>query len=183
MTQPTPNPRTQRSVAGMIYAMAITVVVGGGWYFINRPSNADNPVQTVEWKPWVTSGRDDHKLVTLAPVALPAGWRATSAQYQSGVSPHWELGMLTRSQRFVGLEESYDYTDAMVHRYVDKNAVKGKDVTLGGVVWQTWTDAGGDYGLIRTLPAPSGQQERVLVYGSAPGAQIRAFAGSLTGPG
>jgi hypothetical protein len=43
-----------------------------------------------------------------------------------------------------------------------------------------WRDSGGDYALVRRTAAPHGRDpETVLVVGSAPDAQIRAFAGTL----
>lgn len=175
-------PRYQRSVAGMVGAMIVAVVVAGGWYVLGRPDESVRPVPeipTAEWHTWVKAGRADGKLVTYAPSSVPSGWKVTSANYQTGVAPHWHLGLLTPGD-YVGLEESRDTTDNVVHQFVDENAVQGKDVTIGGSTWQTWTDAGGDYGLVRTAAAPDGQQQRVLVYGSAPNRKIEDFAASLT---
>jgi len=179
------RPQYQRSVSGLVIAMVVALVVAIGWYYLARGDQDAHPVDTIstsEWGNWVKAGRADGKLVTLAPGALPKGWRATSASYDSGVSPHWHLGMLTSSDNFVGLEESLDTTDALVREYVDDNATKGKDVTIGGATWQTYTDAGGDYAVVRTITAPGGGQERVMVVGSAKKSEIRDFAGSLSAP-
>lgn len=183
MSQPAPtpaSPASRRSFAGLVGAMLVTVLVGGGWYLLGRPHADVQPVKTVPWAFWVTSGRSDGKLAMLAPAALPRGWRPTSASYVSGVDPRWHLGMLTPQGKFVGLEESPRTTQDLVEQYVDENATRGKDVTVGGARWQSWTDAGGDYAVVRTLAAPGGGQERVLVYGSAPDAQVRSFAESLS---
>lgn len=173
-------PAHQRSFAGMIGAMLVTVVVGGGWYLLARGDQDPHPVEAQPWAFWVDSGRSDGKLAILAPDALPKGWRATSASYDSGTDPHWHLGLLTATGKFVGLEESPSSTEDLVSEYVDENATRGKDVTIDGVAWQTYTDSGGDYAVVRTVKAPGGGQERVLVFGSAPDAQIRSFAGSLS---
>jgi hypothetical protein len=167
----------------MVVAMVVATVVAVGWYYLARPNQATQPVPvitTAEWGTWVTAGRDDHKLVTMAPSALPAGWRATSATYVTGVAPHWHLGMLTGTNKYVGIEEALDPTDDLIRQFVDDNAVRGADATVGGQTWQVWTDSGGDYALIRTLTPPHGGQERLLVYGSAPDAQVRAFAATLS---
>lgn len=182
MSTQSASPRYQRSVAGMVGAMIVATVVAGGWYLLGRPDESVRPIATVktaDWHGWVNAGRKDGKLITFAPQRVPDGWRVTSANYQTGVAPHWHLGLLTPSD-YVGLEESRDTTEHVVQQFVDENAVQGKDVTVDGTTWQTWTDSGGDYALIRTVAAPDGEQQRVLVYGSAPDQDIRDYAGSLS---
>lgn len=176
----TGSSRYQRSVGGMAVAMVVAVAVAIGWYYLGRPNEDARPIKSVEWANWVKSARADGKLAALAPTALPKGWVARAASYQSGSSPHWYLRMLTGSGTFVGLEESLDSADDLIEEYVDENASQGEDVTIDGVTWQTYTDSGGDYAVVRTLTAPSGERERILVYGSAADADIRDFAGSLS---
>ncbi|RNL80858.1 DUF4245 family protein [Nocardioides marmorisolisilvae] len=171
--------RRIRPMMSGIVALAVALVTAIGWYYIGRPDESQQPVQTVEWQPWVKAGKADHKLLMLAPSALPEGWRATSANYVSGVSPHWHLGMLTGTGKFVGVDEARDTVADMVETYVDANAVKGDDVEINGLRWQTWTDDGGDYALVQTFVGPDGNQENVVVVGSAADAQIRAFVASL----
>lgn len=175
-----PSPSGNRSVVGLIVAMVVAVGVTVVWYYATRPPQDERPVETVEWATWVDAGRADGKLATLAPPELPEGWRATSARYRSGVEAHWHLGMLTSGGKYVGLEESRGATARLVEQFVDEDAVRGEDVTIGGRTWTTFTDAGGDYALIRTLRSPEGVQERILVVGSAPADQIRDFAASLS---
>ncbi len=172
--------RRQRPVASMVIAMVVATVVAVGWYYLGRPDESTRPVKTEPWATWVKAGRADGKLVVMAPEELPSDWRATSAKYVTGVSPHWHLGMLTDNNKYVGVEESREGTEDLVHQYVDENATQGEDVNVGGQTWQVWTDAGGDYALIRTLAAPDGEQERLLVVGSAADAEIRDFAASLS---
>lgn len=177
--------RRARPVMSMVVAMLVATPVAIGWYYLGRPDEKTQPVVTLttaEWQTWVTAGRDDHKLVVLAPPTLPVGWRATTASYQTGVAAHWHLGVLTDHNKYVGIEETRDTTTSVVHQYVDENATRGKDAQVGGSTWQVWTDTGGDYALIRTLVAPDGQQERLLVFGSAPDQQIRDFASTLSAP-
>lgn len=171
--------RRLRPFMSGIVALAVALVAAIGWYYLGRPDESQRPVQTVEWKPWVKAGRADGKLQMVAPTALPSGWRATSAGYRSGVSPSWHLGMLTDGGKYVGVDEARDTVADLVEQYVDDNATRGADVEINGVTWQTWTDAGGDYALATTVDGPGGDQENVLIGGSAPDAQIRSFAGSL----
>ena len=174
--------RRMRPMMSGIVALSVALVTAIGWYYLGRPDESQQPVQTVEWQPWVKAGRADHKLLLLAPDVLPKGWRATSASYQSGVSPHWHLGMLTGTGKFVGIDEARDTVANLVAEYVDDNAVKGDDIAIRGLTWQTWTDAGGDYALVRTFEGPNGDPENVVIVGSAPEAQIRSFAASLNLP-
>jgi hypothetical protein len=111
---------------------------------------------------------------------LPLGWKATSATYTRGVSPTWHLGTLTNDGKYVGVEEARTSIDALVEEHVDADAQRGKDVTIGSEQWQSWTDAGGDYAVARAVRGPKGAEESVLVVGTAPADQVRAFAGSLT---
>lgn len=184
MSQPVANPRAERSVAGMVMALLVAVVAAGGWYLVAKPNSKDvNPVPTVPWKIWVSAGAADHKLALQVPPELPTGWRATSAEYQTGVSPRFDLGLLTSNGKYVGLVESLDPSSDLLTQYVDNSPTQGKDVTVGGLLWHTWSDTGGDYALIRTVTAVNGNQQRILVYGSAPDAQIRTYAATLTAPG
>lgn len=175
----TVNPRTQRSVAGMVGALIVVVTLGVVWVKIGGSDEKPTPIPTVDWAAWVKAGRADKQLRMLAPEKLPSGWRATSANYAAGVQAHWHLGMLTDSGKYVGLEESRASTQNLVEEYVDADAVRGKDVTVAGETWQTWTDAGGDYALVRAIGAGGTTQETVLVGGSAAEAAIRDFAESL----
>jgi hypothetical protein len=148
-----------------------------------RSLNSDNeavPVPTADYQSWVRASHQDGRLVTLAPPSLPEGWRATSASYNSGVSPHLHIGVLTADAKYIGLEEGIDSIDQQVQQYVDQNAKPGPSVKVGGHTWKTWTDSGGDYALGRQIKAPQGKYpQTVLVVGAAPAAQVREYAASL----
>src|SRR5689334_11756842 len=174
--------RRIRPMMSGIVALAVALTAAIGWYYLGRPDESQQPVQTVEWQPWVKAGRADHKLLLLAPRALPSGWRSTSASYQSGVSPLWHLGMLTAKGKFVGLEEARDTIADLVEKNVDANATRGALLEIDGLRWNTWTDSGGDFALTRTFAGPGGNEENVIVYGSAPADQIQDFAASLVIP-
>lgn len=176
----TVNPRTQRSVAGMVGALIVVVAIGLVWVKIGGSGQKATPIQTVDWAAWVKAGRTDQQLMVFAPATLPSGWRATSVDYGAGAAAHWHLGMLTDTGKYVGIEESRASTQDLAQQYVDENAVRGDDVSVAGETWQTWTDAGGDYALVRSVPVDGQPAESVLVGGSAAQDAIRDFAGSLT---
>jgi hypothetical protein len=179
-TRPVRPPRPPRTVAGMVGALIVVVALGVLWVEVGGSDEKPTEVASADWQAWAKAGRADGKLTVLAPAQLPNGWRATSAAYESGSAPLWRMGMLTGAKKFVGLAESAASTDDLVQEYVDENAERGGDVTVAGETWQSWTDSGGDYAVVRTLATPSGGQERVLVYGSAPDGAIRDFAASLS---
>jgi hypothetical protein len=171
--------RRLRPLTSGLVALAVALAATLAWYYLGRPSDSGNAVRTVDWKPWVLAGRSDKHLDLYAPQALPPRWRATSVDYVGGNFPDWSLGILTGAQLFVGLNESKDSVQSLAVKNMDPNAVQGRDTTINGLTWQTWTDSGGDYGVALPLKRTDGSTESVLVYGSAPGAQIRSFAASL----
>jgi hypothetical protein len=179
MTQPA-NPRLQRSYAGMVGALIVVVVLGVLVVVLNGSDDKTTPVRTVDWAAWVKAGRAERQLALFAPTKLPAGWRATSVRYTGGNEARWHLGLLTDSGKYAGIEESRPSTSDLVEQYVDQDAVRGRDVTVAGETWQTWTDAGGDYAVVRAVEVGGRPYESVLVGGSAAPAAIRSLAAALT---
>lgn len=178
MSQPV-NPRMQRSFAGMIGALVVVVALGVLWVVVGGSDEKAVPVRSVDWSAWVKAGRAEQQLMVFAPPSLPAGWRASSATYAGGNDAHWHLGMLTDAGKYVGIEESRASTQDLAEQYVDEAAVRGKDVTVAGQTWQTWTDDGGDYALVRSVEVGGRPYESVLVGGSAPPAAVRSLAAML----
>lgn len=185
MSQPAPNPHTQRSVAGMVGSMIVVVIAVVGWVgfrsLISDPPSP--PPRVVDWTVSVEIGRQADALALYAPAALPAGWSAKDARYSSGTFPRWELALRTAAvhaddARTVSITEAMSSARTLVSE-IDKDATQGADVTLNGVVWQTWKFSAGDYGLSLIAKAPSGAPESVLVHGSASKEQIRDFAQTL----
>ncbi len=161
--------------------MVITVVAVLGFAAFRglTRDNQPTPVQTVDYSVSMKAGRADKKLLVLAPDRLPSGWKVTSAAYTTGMSPSWHLGILTGERKYVGLEEARSSIEDLVNEHVDANAVRGKDVTVAGETWQSFTDAGGDYAVARSLKDGKKTVESWVVVGSAPEKQIRDFAASL----
>jgi hypothetical protein len=174
--------RYTRSTGGLLGAMVVTVVAVVGFWGLNAlktdHGSVDQPA--VDYAAMVRAGRADHKLLVLAPTSLPPGWKATSADYQTGTTPSWRLGVLTDQGKYVGIEEALGGVKDLVEKNVDANAVQGKDVTIDGQTYQTWTDAGGDYAVSRTVRTAGGV-ESYLVGGSAPAATIRDYVAGLKG--
>jgi hypothetical protein len=174
--------RYTRSTGGLVGAMLVTVVAVVAFWGLNalKTDHETTPTPAVDYTAMMRAGRADHKLLVMAPPSLPAGWKATSATYDTGTTPIWHLGMLTGTGKYVGVEEALGGVKDLVDQHVDADAVQGKDVTIGGDTYQTWTDAGGDYAVSRTVPIEGGT-ESYLVVGTASHATIRDFAGRLEG--
>src|SRR4051794_15582891 len=166
--------RYTRSTGGLVGAMIVTVVAVVAFWGLNalKTDHDTTPVRAVDYTAMMRAGRADHKLLVMAPPSLPDGWKATSATYETGTTPSWHLGMLTDTGKYVGVEEALGGVKDLVEEHVDEDAVQGKDVRIDGQTYQTWTDAGGDYAVSRTVPVPGGA-ESYLVVGPASPATIR----------
>lgn len=182
-TRSTEGGRYQRSSGGLIGAMVVTVVAVVGFWGLNalNTDHESTPVRAVDYTAMMRAGRDDHKLLVMAPPSLPTGWKATSASYLTGTTPTWHLGMLTDKHNYVGVEEAKGPVHDLVNQYVDTAAAQGKDVTIGEQTYQTWTDAKGDYAVSRTVHTGGSDVESYLVVGSAPDHTIRELAATLEG--
>ena len=175
--------RYQRSSGGLVGALLVTVLAVIAFVLFRGfiRDDAPTPVRAVDYMTAVKAARADQQLLVLAPDRLPLGWKMTSATYTDGPSPTWHLGALTADTKYVGVEEARTSIEDLVEEHVDAAAQQGKDVAIGGETWQTWTDAGGDYAVARSLAAGGGRTESVLVVGTAPEQQIRDYAGTLKG--
>jgi hypothetical protein len=175
--------RYTRSTGGLIGAMVVIVAAVVAFAGLNALNNdhPQSPVQAIDYTAMMRAGRADHKLLVMAPASLPQGWTATSATYDTGSDPAWHLGVLTDKRKYVGVEEALGGARNLAEAHVDKDAVQGKDVTIDGQTYQTWTDAGGDYAVSRTVRAGGTAYESWMVVGTAPDATIRDFAASLKG--
>lgn len=175
--------RYQRSSGGLVGAMVVTVVAVVAFAAV-RALTSDNqptPIRSVDYSAMVRAGRADHKLLLMAPPSLPSGWKATSADYETGTLPTWHLGMLTDEHKYVGVEEALGGVQDLVEEHVDPNAEQGQDVTIDGETWQSWRDPEGDYAVSRSLRVSGEIRESWLVVGSAPEHTIRDFAARLEG--
>jgi hypothetical protein len=176
----TVNPRSARSFAGMVGALIVVVAIGVVWVKVGGSDVKGPPARSVDWSAWVKAGRAEQQLMVFAPASLPSGWRASSATYAGGSDAQWHLGLLTEAGKYLGVEESRASTRDLVERYVDQDAVRGRDVRVAGQTWQTWTDAGGDYALVRSIGIGGRPYESVLIGGSAPPATVRSFVATLS---
>ncbi len=135
----------------MVGALIVLFVVVVGWVAVRAVLSPDREtrVQTVDYQRVVPAARKAAPFDLVAPASLPRGWRATTVGYTDGAGAHWHLGVLTDAGRYVGLEQGTQSVRSAVAEYVDPAATRGRPVDVGGVSWATYTDAGGDLGLVR----------------------------------
>lgn len=171
--------RYTRSFGGMTGALIVTVVFVLAfvtWRGLFRSDNDDTP-QSVDWQDSVeVAERAD--LAVVHPRELPAGWTATSVDLVATGERRWGLGVLTDDGDFIGIRQEDASVDDLVETYVDEKAEAGEDATVASDItdtWQTWSDEGGDHAFSTEL-----DDEALLVYGSAPVADIEAYLGLLT---
>ena len=171
--------RYTRSFGGMTGALIVTVlfvIAYVVWRGLFRTDVDDTPVP-VQWQESVELA-DQAGLEVVRPRELPAGWTATSVDLFAGDDPRWGLGVLTDDGDFIGIRQQDASVDELVRLYVDEKAEAGDDAGVASDVtdtWQTWSDDGGDHGYSTEL-----DDDALLVYGSAPVADIEAYLGLLT---
>jgi hypothetical protein len=171
--------RYERSFAGLTGAMIVTVaaviafIVWRGLF----SGDATVEVEAVDWRESVEIAQGAGKTV-VHPRELPDGWKATSVDLVAVGDERWGMGMLTAEGDFVGIRQLDGRLEEIVSTYIDAKATGGEEVTLDSEVattWRRWSDEGGDTGFSAEVG-----DEFVLVYGSAPAAEIEAFIGRLT---
>ncbi|MCW2739222.1 DUF4245 domain-containing protein [Nocardioides sp.] len=171
--------RYTRSFSGMIGALIVTVLFVLAfvlWRGLFRGDADDTPV-AVDWQASVALA-DEADLRVVHPRELPAGWTATSVDLRAGDEPRWGLGVLTEDGDFVGIRQEDASIGDLVEQYVDEEAEAGDDASIPSAVtdtWQTFSDSGGDHGYATEIG-----DESVLVYGSAPVADLETYLGLLT---
>lgn len=170
--------RYQRSSNGLIGAMIVTLLAIGAFVLVRSLIRADVEVEPepVDYAAAATAARGAGFDV-IAPSSLPSGWIATAIDLSQTDPPRWGLSILTDDEKFVGLRQEDESVDDLVEENIDDDATQGSALSLDSVVgseWQTWTDEGGDTG----YSIEYGDQT-LLVYGSAPAAELQEFIGLL----
>lgn len=171
--------RYTRSFGGMIGALIVTVLfvlAFVAWRGLFR-TDVDSAPVAVDWQESVELAQQAD-FVVVHPSELPDGWTATSVDLFAGDEPRWGLGVLTDEGDFIGIRQENTSVDELVDLYVDDKAEAGDDASIASQVtdtWQTWSDDGGDHGY-----STKTGDEAVLVFGSAPVADIEVYVGLLT---
>jgi hypothetical protein len=161
----------------MVGAMVVLVAILVAWVAFKSLTTRqpDHPVQTVDYAQVVAPAKRAASFDLVAPPSLPAGWRATSVNFNDQSAPRWHLGVLTDEGRYVGLEQSERSVRSMVADYVDERSTRGEPVDVAGRRWATYTDSGGDLALVRR----QGRTTTLVVGHDVPETDLVSFTASL----
>jgi len=176
--------RYSRSFGGLVAAMIATIVFVAA-YVGFRALTRDQPdiEPEVDYASCVAY-LQEADLTVVHPERLPAGWRANSIHFEQGEPPSWRMGMVTADNEFVGVVQQQEDVDDLLEDYVDASPRQGADAspenTLGVASWQSWSDEGGDRAFSAELGAGPLAGQTLLVYGSAPEADLETVLGLLT---
>jgi hypothetical protein len=132
------NARMRQTVGDMARSMAVVLVVVAVIMLLAwRPD--PEPVKVVDVAPAITLAVAQAPFAVSAPTGLPAGWRPTSARWEttadSGEEPVLHLGYVTPSDEYAQVTQSAAHTAA----YLDEQTAGGEpagQLTLGDVVWE-----------------------------------------------
>lgn len=158
-----------RSVAVLLGLVVVVVLVGN---FLFSRDGGDRP--TVDWEQPLVQAREASTFPLWAPPSLPEGWRATTVSYSPGETGRWHLGVQTADDDYVGLEVSPVGERRLVERYSGSTSQDG-EVEVGGHTWTRWS-GDDETSLVRT----DDDGTAILVTGTAPAAEIRDYAATLT---
>ncbi|HSX68471.1 DUF4245 family protein [Nocardioides sp.] len=184
--------RYERSAAGMVGAMIVTLLVILAFVAFRALNRDDLQVEprSVDYLE-VVAGLQANDLDPAYPPQLPKGWQATRAVYDPD-NLAWELDLLTDDERYIGVRQAALRDRDLVEEYVDDEGKPG-DITGfdTGVAleWTPWEVDNDD----RAYTAPLGMQrgdepnaelERgkgmaLLVFGSASAADFETLIGEL----
>ncbi len=147
-------------------------------------------VRPVEFSSTVTEVRRAAPFVVQAPKPVPAGWVATSVNYdppevtgKPGIA-NWHLGFYTSQQQYAALEQTNAGLQDLLEQQVP-DAVKGSTETIDGQQWQRWDNSTTVASNVRralvTTEGTGLKGSVVMVTGTAGWPELEQLAGSLSG--
>jgi hypothetical protein len=171
--------RYQRSATGMVGALVATLLLIGAVVALRSFTSTDLDVKPtpVDYRASVRYLQQSGFRIVY-PGSLPKGWTVTRVDDASGRRPGLGLSILTADGAYIGFQQSPLSLPELITTYVDASPAAGAPVAVQGGVrrhWATWTDTGGD-----TALAGRWHHESLLVFGSAPQADLEVVAEALT---
>ncbi|MFC5727581.1 MULTISPECIES: DUF4245 family protein [Nocardioides] len=182
-TEPTGRAgRYQRSAAGLVVSLLVTVLaLGGVLYFMGafrhdldvRPEQVDHLD--------IVAAAQQAGLKPIYPADLPDGWIATGVDVVPGDDPAFTIRMLTDDERFVGVHQEDASSTALLARWVDEETQTADAYEVPRSVmrpvarhWDGYTDEGGDHAYVATVG-----DDTVIVFGSADAEELQAIVDAL----
>ncbi len=182
--------RYQRSVAGLIVALVLTVgaVAVVMWVLGLFRGDLEVDPENVDLSAGIATAQESG-LRPVYPSSLPEGWVATAAEVPSDGGGGYEIRLLTDDGKFVGIRQADDDLTRLLATYVDEEPAETEGFTADGSVadeWDGYTDDKGDTAYAAEVPGGKGDQgprdetQVVLVYGSAPAEDLQELIERLT---
>jgi hypothetical protein len=139
--------KRESTPADMIRSLAVILIPLLIITFLFTRNLGDHPVKEVDWRPVLTTARQQAPFPVLAPTGLPEGWRPTQVVWVPLGEPYlngepsvrnlWKLGFLTPDDVFIGLSEGDLRPDDLVRDETRAGSPDGQS-TVGDQTWQRW---------------------------------------------
>jgi hypothetical protein len=160
----------------------IVLVVAVVGYWVVQNATHDQPEVTptaVAYRETVQAAQQGGYTIVY-PAALPKDWIARDPIFTPGDRPVWQLPMLTDDGTFVGIHQADAPLSDLLDTDLPRGARQGDDVTLksrlgGTTTWTSWSDGKRDHGFATEVG-----EDTLLVYGSAPVADLERLVEQLT---
>ena len=166
--------RLRQTVRDMVLSMlAVFGVVLVIWLPSRLHGTPD--VATVDPSPVVSGARQSESWPVLAPVGLPADWRATSARIETAAdgADIVHLGYLTPTSTYAGVEQSATKAVSFV-RDATLHGHESGTSRIGGVAWTRYESDDGHRSLVRTADGAT-----YVVVGTGDWPQVEYFTSTL----
>ncbi|GAB2876110.1 DUF4245 family protein [Nocardioides pacificus] len=175
--------RYQRSAPGLVGAMIVLLLAVAAFVGYRALFRAELEVEpeALDYLEFVAAAQNNGVEVVYPP-SLPKGWIATSAGTSGAERPSWRLGMLSETERFVGVRQEDRALDEMIELAVGEDDAEevqeGEPVQTPGALAEEWRSFDApDEDVI--LAAEVGEN-LVLVYGRLDREALADFAQTLT---
>lgn len=174
--------RYQRSFAGLVGAIMVTLLAIGGFVAVRAfvRDDIEQEPEAVDYLETVGLAQDAGREIVY-PASLPRHWIATSVDFRPGEETTWGVGILTRAGTFVGVRQDDDSLGDLLATYLEEDPDEITELPAErfeesvATQWQVFEDEGGD----RAYAAEVGE-DYVLVYGSAELLDLREIIDRLT---
>ena len=126
----------------MIWSLAVVGLFVGFILLVTHRAGPD-PVHEIDPTVAINQARDQAAFVPVVPVGLPAGWRVTSAGYETPANSsvpnaaHWHIGYVTPEGEYAAVDQATGDPTVFVRTVEDKARQVGEGAgAFAG--WQHW---------------------------------------------